>query len=50
MTRLQFRFDVRAPASSPASLSEIVQATLDLSAWADERGYHGASVSEHHGA
>ena len=50
MTRLQFRFDVRAPEASPASLSEIVQATLDLSAWADERGYHGASVSEHHGA
>ncbi len=50
MTRLQLRFDVRAPSASPASLDEIVAATLDMAAWAEEHGFQGCSVSEHHGA
>ena len=43
------RFDVRAPAASPASTDEIVHATLDMAEWADAHGFDGVSLSEHHG-
>ena len=49
MTGTTLRFDVRAPAASPATLDEIVHATLDMAEWADGHGVDGVSLSEHHG-
>lgn len=50
MTRTTLRFDVRAPAASPATTDEIVHATLEMAEWADAHGFDGVSLSEHHGA
>lgn len=50
MTRTTLRFDVRAPAASPLTTTEVVAATLEMSAWADTHGFDGVSLSEHHGA
>ena len=44
------RFDMRAPASGPASTAEIHAATLEMAEWADRVGLDSVVVSEHHGA
>jgi alkanesulfonate monooxygenase SsuD/methylene tetrahydromethanopterin reductase-like flavin-dependent oxidoreductase (luciferase family) len=44
------RFDMRAPASGPASPVELYQSTLDMAAWADRVGIGSVVLSEHHGA
>ena len=44
------RFDMRAPASGPASAAELHTATLDMAEWADRLGFDSIVVSEHHGA
>jgi alkanesulfonate monooxygenase SsuD/methylene tetrahydromethanopterin reductase-like flavin-dependent oxidoreductase (luciferase family) len=43
------RFDLRAPAFSPARTDELYAAALDLAAYADEQGFDSVTVSEHHG-
>jgi alkanesulfonate monooxygenase SsuD/methylene tetrahydromethanopterin reductase-like flavin-dependent oxidoreductase (luciferase family) len=43
------RFDQRAPAFSPATPRELYAAALDMAAFADERGFQIATLSEHHG-
>ena len=43
------RFDLRHPDFSPVSSSELYSAALEMAAWADERGFDGLVVSEHHG-
>lgn len=43
------RFDMRAPAFSPASARDLYAAALDMAAFADERGFQIATLSEHHG-
>lgn len=44
------RFDQRAPAFSPAGARDLYAAALDMAAFADERGFQIATLSEHHGA
>jgi alkanesulfonate monooxygenase SsuD/methylene tetrahydromethanopterin reductase-like flavin-dependent oxidoreductase (luciferase family) len=43
------RFDMRAPAFSPATSSDLYAAALDMASWADEHGFHSVSLPEHHG-
>jgi alkanesulfonate monooxygenase SsuD/methylene tetrahydromethanopterin reductase-like flavin-dependent oxidoreductase (luciferase family) len=43
------RFDLRAPAFSPASPRDLYAAALDMVAFADEVGFQIATLSEHHG-
>jgi alkanesulfonate monooxygenase SsuD/methylene tetrahydromethanopterin reductase-like flavin-dependent oxidoreductase (luciferase family) len=43
------RFDQRAPAFSPSSPRDLYAAALDMAAFADERGFQIATLSEHHG-
>lgn len=43
------RFDMRAPAFSPARIEDLYAAALDMSAYADEHGLDSITVSEHHG-
>ena len=43
------RFDLRAPAFSPASRRELFDAALEMAGFADERGFQVATLSEHHG-
>lgn len=43
------RFDMRAPDSSRASRAELYAAALEMTAFADERGFDMVTVSEHHG-
>ena len=43
------RFDMRAPAFSRASGAELYAAALEMTAFADERGFDLVTVSEHHG-
>ncbi|HEX2485753.1 MAG TPA: LLM class flavin-dependent oxidoreductase, partial [Myxococcota bacterium] len=43
------RFDLRAPASSPASRRELFDAALEMAAFADQAGFALATLSEHHG-
>jgi alkanesulfonate monooxygenase SsuD/methylene tetrahydromethanopterin reductase-like flavin-dependent oxidoreductase (luciferase family) len=44
------RFDMRAPASGPATAAELHTATLDMAEWADRVGFDAVVVSEHHGS
>jgi len=44
------RFDMRAPAFSPASPRDLYAAALDMCAWADEKGFSTVGLSEHHGS
>ena len=46
-TRL--RFDMRAPDHTPREIAGLYAACLEMSAWADARGFDGVSLSEHHG-
>lgn len=43
------RFDLRAPAFSPASRRELFDAALEMAVFADARGFTLATLSEHHG-
>ena len=43
------RFDLRAPAFSPASRRELFDAALEMAAFADARGFTLATLSAHHG-
>jgi alkanesulfonate monooxygenase SsuD/methylene tetrahydromethanopterin reductase-like flavin-dependent oxidoreductase (luciferase family) len=43
------RFDMRAPAFSPAGTSELYGAALDMATWAEEHGFAALTLSEHHG-
>jgi alkanesulfonate monooxygenase SsuD/methylene tetrahydromethanopterin reductase-like flavin-dependent oxidoreductase (luciferase family) len=43
------RFDLRAPAFSPARIEDLYAAALDMAAYADEHGFDTVTVSEHHG-
>src|SRR2546422_948268 len=49
MTMIGLRYDLRAPAFSPATHAELYAACLDQCAWADERGLDFVVLSEHHG-
>ncbi len=49
MTFSLLRFDMRHPEFSPTGVSELYGAALDMVAWAEEQGFDGAVVSEHHG-
>lgn len=42
------RFDMRAPAFSPASTQDLYKAALEMAAWGEERGAIQIVVSEHH--
>ncbi len=44
------RFDMRAPAFSSASASELYAAALDMAAWGEKNGCLAAVLSEHHGS
>ena len=44
------RFDMRVPADSRASSSELYAAALDMAAWGEAKGCSMAVVSEHHGS
>jgi alkanesulfonate monooxygenase SsuD/methylene tetrahydromethanopterin reductase-like flavin-dependent oxidoreductase (luciferase family) len=43
------RFDLRAPAFSPARIGDLYAAALDMAAYGDEHGFDSITVSEHHG-
>ena len=43
------RFDMRAPAFSPATPGELYATALEMAQWADERDFDLVSLSEHHG-
>jgi alkanesulfonate monooxygenase SsuD/methylene tetrahydromethanopterin reductase-like flavin-dependent oxidoreductase (luciferase family) len=43
------RFDLRAPAFSPAPAEALYAAALDMAQYADEHGLDSLTVSEHHG-
>ncbi|MGI9431965.1 MAG: LLM class flavin-dependent oxidoreductase [Myxococcota bacterium] len=43
------RFDMRAPALSPASVEELYAAALEMGTWAEEHGFAALTLSEHHG-
>lgn len=43
------RFDLRAPRRFPTRHPELYEAALELAAFADEKGFDGISLSEHHG-
>ncbi|MCH2169658.1 LLM class flavin-dependent oxidoreductase [Myxococcota bacterium] len=45
-----FRFDMRSPATSPASTTDLYQAALDMASWGEEHGVVSMMVSEHHHA
>ncbi|MBW2270361.1 MAG: LLM class flavin-dependent oxidoreductase [Deltaproteobacteria bacterium] len=42
------RFDLRAPAFSPAAHADLYPAALDIARYADENGWDAAVVCEHH--
>ena len=42
------RFDMRAPASSPASTTELYRAALEMADWGEEHGCLSVVISEHH--
>ena len=42
------RFDLRAPACSPATSRDLCAAALEMAAWADEKGFDSLVTSEHH--
>jgi alkanesulfonate monooxygenase SsuD/methylene tetrahydromethanopterin reductase-like flavin-dependent oxidoreductase (luciferase family) len=44
------RFDMRAPASGPATTADIHAATMEMAEWADGVGLDSIVVSEHHGS
>ena len=50
MAMTVLRFDMRAPAFSPASARDLYAAALDMCAWADEKGFTTIGLSEHHGS
>jgi alkanesulfonate monooxygenase SsuD/methylene tetrahydromethanopterin reductase-like flavin-dependent oxidoreductase (luciferase family) len=43
------RFDLRAPAFSPAPIADLYAAALDMAAYGDEHGIDSITLSEHHG-
>ena len=49
MAFTNLRFDMRHPSFSSASQSELYGAALEMAAFADEQGFDGVVVSEHHG-
>lgn len=44
------RFDMRVPGLEPAQIRERYRASLDMAAWADQKGFDMLVLSEHHGA
>lgn len=42
------RFDMRRPEFAKATRRELYEATLDMAAWADEKGFDAVVLSEHH--
>jgi alkanesulfonate monooxygenase SsuD/methylene tetrahydromethanopterin reductase-like flavin-dependent oxidoreductase (luciferase family) len=48
MAMLVLRFDMRAPAFSPASPRELYAAALDMCSFADEKRFTTIGLSEHH--
>jgi alkanesulfonate monooxygenase SsuD/methylene tetrahydromethanopterin reductase-like flavin-dependent oxidoreductase (luciferase family) len=49
MTMLTIRYDLRVPPFSSTTPAEQYKACLDQVAWAEERGFDVAVLSEHHG-
>ncbi|MEY2425536.1 MAG: hypothetical protein QOI61_1108 [Actinomycetota bacterium] len=49
MAMFVMRFDMRHPAISPASPSELYRAALDMAKWAEQHNVLSVTVSEHHG-
>jgi alkanesulfonate monooxygenase SsuD/methylene tetrahydromethanopterin reductase-like flavin-dependent oxidoreductase (luciferase family) len=47
--RLGIRFDLRVPESSPADHRTQYAAALQMSTWAEARGFRFVALSEHHG-
>jgi len=48
MPSIQLRFDMRAPAFG-APRADLYQAAIDMAEYADQHGFFGISISEHHG-
>jgi len=48
MAAMNMSFDLRHPAQFSPSGAEIYRAALDMSAWADERGFTTIGLGEHH--
>ena len=44
------RFDYRTPGMTPAEASRVYRTSLDMAAWAEEKGFDMVVLSEHHGA
>ncbi len=44
------RFSMRSAADDPAARADLYQATIDMCAWAEDRGALAAILSQHHGA
>ncbi len=42
------RFDMRAPASGPATAADLYTAAIDMAVWGEEHGALAAILSEHH--
>ena len=42
------RFDMRAPASSPASTTDLYRAALEMAEWSEQHGGLSVLISEHH--
>lgn len=49
MATYVLRYDLRAPAWGPATHAELYAACLEQCAWADDKGFSMAVISEHHG-
>lgn len=42
------RFDMRSPDGTPERTRALYEAALEMAAWADTRGFHALTLSEHH--
>jgi alkanesulfonate monooxygenase SsuD/methylene tetrahydromethanopterin reductase-like flavin-dependent oxidoreductase (luciferase family) len=42
------RFDMRAPAEGPATITDLYDAAIEMAAWGEEHGAAAVVVSEHH--
>ena len=49
MANVMLRFDMRQPEFATASQADLYQAAIEISAWAEQHGFNGVHLSEHHG-
>lgn len=50
MALFGIRFDLRNPPIGGTTMTERYQAALDMTRWADDHGFAGVGISEHHGS